>query len=713
MLEINGSMQISGIGTFCWKSLCADMVGLPTALDPLIAESTPFIGHFHLTVDEPPDSLYLGVMAVTPADEVLGLVDDWRIWHPPHDYAVGVHLLPRRDAEYEFRQGPGLYLVLLAADWDYWGSASFGFLVQVGDSGPDGSPAPPGTPEEAVAPSGIPTHAPLTRIGKGRVTALAASLDGQRLAIATPLGVYLYSTDARSETWHRQFEREPVSLAFSPDSSRLIVGLADAVLPVVDVRSGKTALELAGQEDIHGVWSPDGEKILTSGDCEQVLVWDARTGQILHEVQPARCSNVTTGLVNAAWSWDGGLVFVTYVTGRVMAWDAHTYLPLAGYEPHPPESTWSLSLAASPDRDLFAINSGYEVAIMDGRTGEMVRALEADYVPHQLEHLLWSPGGERLLADDFLWEVDSGRLIDQFDNFIGLAWMPDGDTVFGKSADNGSLIALSVSSGERLFSLAGFGRMNVENGTPLFWNDGSLLTFDGVEEIRWDPRTGAILGQQATNEPAWLSETWRPRSPDGTRLATGTLVTDAATGAELVHLVDGADSQRDVVAWSPDGTRLVSSHSLQLASTVVWEAGSGQVTLRLQLEAAGSPLIQTLAWSPDGSWIAAGGALMDPASGLDDGMIVLWDARSGAQAGLLTAGMASERIQSMAWSPDGRWLAAGMYGGRIVVWDMLHFAPSASLEGHADMVMALSWSADGALLASSSVDGTVLIWELP
>ncbi len=103
---------------------------------------------------------------------------------------------------------------------------------------------------------------------------------------------------------------------------------------------------------------------------------------------------------------------------------------------------------------------------------------------------------------------------------------------------------------------------------------------------------------------------------------------------------------------------------------------------------------------------------MDPASGSHNGMILVWDAGTGAPARLLISAMFQNRVQVLAWSPDGKWLAAGLDGGQIVIWDMAAFTPSAILQGHAGGVSALVWSPDGSMLASCAQDGTMLIWKL-
>src|SRR5438105_8004987 len=82
-------------------------------------------------------------------------------------------------------------------------------------------------------------------------------------------------------------------------------------------------------------------------------------------------------------------------------------------------------------------------------------------------------------------------------------------------------------------------------------------------------------------------------------------------------------------------------------------------------------------------------------------------------------------ILTMAFSPNGKWLATG--GGILVVgnsaaygevrlWDVATRAERFSLEGHKEMVYAVAFSPDSKLLASGGADGkvdgpTLILWD--
>ena len=139
VLTIEGQEQVSGIGTYCWNgsaetaavSICADMVGIPTAEGPLAAVS-PFVAAFQLEPEETPRELVLTVIPVTEEDEMERWADGSRSWpyQPGEQYTLPLERQPSIELSLE----PGLYVLNLQGWWDAWGDASYGFLVEVGPS---------------------------------------------------------------------------------------------------------------------------------------------------------------------------------------------------------------------------------------------------------------------------------------------------------------------------------------------------------------------------------------------------------------------------------------------------------------------------------------------------------------------------------------------------------------------------------------------------
>lgn len=77
----------------------------------------------------------------------------------------------------------------------------------------------------------------------------------------------------------------------------------------------------------------------------------------------------------------------------------------------------------------------------------------------------------------------------------------------------------------------------------------------------------------------------------------------------------------------------------------------------------------------------------------------------------LRAILPASGVTSVAWSPDGRYLAYGTFAGRIHVCEAKELRTIRVLDGHVGAICAIAWCPDGRLLASASDDGTVRLWS--
>jgi WD40 repeat protein len=71
----------------------------------------------------------------------------------------------------------------------------------------------------------------------------------------------------------------------------------------------------------------------------------------------------------------------------------------------------------------------------------------------------------------------------------------------------------------------------------------------------------------------------------------------------------------------------------------------------------------------------------------------------------------AQSVYSVAFSPDGRLVAAGGFEGAVQFWNLSTSAPVRRLAGHRSYVSALAWSPDGRSFLSGSHDGTLRLWE--
>ncbi|MBC8113302.1 MAG: hypothetical protein H7062_02915 [Candidatus Saccharimonas sp.] len=110
-------------------------------------------------------------------------------------------------------------------------------------------------------------------------------------------------------------------------------------------------------------------------------------------------------------------------------------------------------------------------------------------------------------------------------------------------------------------------------------------------------------------------------------------------------------------------------------------------------------------WSDDGRRIAVSAA---------GGSVGLIDAESGERVWNATANFRREllRITSLAISPDGRWLAAGGLNTQCIVWDVTTPDVVRRLSGHDGLIRSLVFSPHANSLFTGGLDGTIREWSL-
>lgn len=119
--------------------------------------------------------------------------------------------------------------------------------------------------------------------------------------------------------------------------------------------------------------------------------------------------------------------------------------------------------------------------------------------------------------------------------------------------------------------------------------------------------------------------------------------------------------------------------------------------LRLSVQGA----VRSLAFSPNGAYLAIG---------LSGTWGELWDLRRGERLARLE-GHRGE-VRDVAFGPYGQWLATASHDGLARLWSVPGGQLIREFEGHDDFVRAVAISPDGRTLATGSKDKTVRLWDL-
>ena len=112
--------------------------------------------------------------------------------------------------------------------------------------------------------------------------------------------------------------------------------------------------------------------------------------------------------------------------------------------------------------------------------------------------------------------------------------------------------------------------------------------------------------------------------------------------------------------------------------------------------------VTTLAWSPNGQWLASGGT---------DGTVQIWEAKTGKTCQTYLRHQAA--VNALSWSPDGSSVVSGSDDHTAHIWHASSGTHQLTYQGHAGPVDSVAWSPDGTRIASGSSDSTVQVWDAP
>ena len=155
------------------------------------------------------------------------------------------------------------------------------------------------------------------------------------------------------------------------------------------------------------------------------------------------------------------------------------------------------------------------------------------------------------------------------------------------------------------------------------------------------------------------------------------------------------------IAISADGNFLATAGTdTPDAQVRVWDLHSRQLlAIPEASRAAGS-----VAFSPDGKFLAFG---------TQEQGIKLWDLAKRAEYARFPGSYGGFHRYRLAFSPDGHILAANQDDGKIVLWKVQTKPESRTLEGHPEPASALVFSHDGRTLISAGWDTKIKLWSLP
>lgn len=329
----------------------------------------------------------------------------------------------------------------------------------------------------------------------------------------------------------------------------------------------------------------------------------------------------------------------------------------------------SRSLAFAPDRPLLAVSTTSPIIdVWDLRTRTLSHRLDTG--TRWVERIAFSPDGQYFAAaarpegSVHLWRVDDWSPITVVEpgenDRPALAFAPDSRSLFYASGD-GSLFALAPSGAQSPRRLGRHGSAVTYLAVSA---DGQTLASTGKEGVvrLWSLPEGIPQGR-LPDQAAWISSA--TFSPNGRKLATtagdGTVRLWPLEGRTEAEILRGHAAWVNQALFLRDGRTLVSA--ADDGEVRFWELGESARSRELTRHPMPSSMfkpgyvITAPVFSPDGSrWVVPRGD-----------QLVVFD-RAGQNPVPQTIPADVGEVHAVAYSPDGRWLAATGAKPLIRIW---------------------------------------------
>jgi WD40 repeat protein len=540
----------------------------------------------------------------------------------------------------------------------------------------------------------------------GLVSSVAVSPDGRRMAAGNANGDYavrVWDTGTGQPAFPpmKGHKDNVLSVAFSPDGTKIVSGSADKSLRVWDAEKGQPLGEpFTGHERAvtSVAYSPD-RKIVSGSKDRTIRIWDAGTGRQIGAPLQGHTEEVTSVSVSP----DGTKIVSGSADKSLRIWDASTRQPIG--DPLFGHDDTVTSVAFSPGGER----------IVSGSSDKKIRVWDTDHrqavgdplVGHtaEVKSVAFGANGRRIVSgsvDDTvrIWDADTGQPVGApLRGHTQVVWAvkfsPDSSRVVSGSSDGTirewemqSTVPVSSDPGQVLSVAFSPDSGRVVSGS----GDGTLQLWDTATR---KPTGGPMSGTGSVVSVAV--------SPDGTRIAAGSTdgtiqIWDAQSGTPIGAPLTGHKGTVWSVAFSLDSHRLASGGEDGIIR--LWDA---QANSPIGAPLVGQSAVDSVAFSPDGHRLVSGG---------DDTDVRIWDADSGHPIGKPLKGH-NNRVRAVAFTPDGHKIVSCSYDSTLRLWDADQQKPiGEAWNGHTGPVLSLAVTPDGQRVVSSSYDTTVRLWDI-
>ena len=332
------------------------------------------------------------------------------------------------------------------------------------------------------------------------INAIAFSLDGTQLAIATANGITVSDTYTGKELALFSAPLDNVTaLAFSPNNQTVASASGDATLHLWNTRTGEHRTHFI--EHTHPIvalaFSPDGNT-LASGSFREIRLWDLTTDlPIPISVLKGHRDMVTT----LAFSPDSKTLASTSFYGTILLWDVDTGQLRHNLPAHTDSIT---ALAFSPAGETgvgrtlasggyWSLDAESTIHLWDIHTGQLLTTVEGHTDP--VFALAFSPDSGTLASAGWdntirLWHPQTGQLHRTFEGdtapVLALAFLPDNYNTLASVSLDSTIQLWSLTAAPKSSDVNADGVVNVLDLTFVashFGESSPDLNGDGIVNI--------------------------------------------------------------------------------------------------------------------------------------------------------------------------------------------------------------------------------------
>lgn len=491
---------------------------------------------------------------------------------------------------------------------------------------------------------------------------------------------------------------EITGLAITRDNKFLVSSGKDSLIIIWNAQSGEKIRTIKNPYPIETLAvTPDGNKIICADDdlSERagLRIWDLHTGKMAF-YKPVKNDKIKC----VAISHDGKYMACGYLLSAIDIYSLPSNKLLKKIKGH---AKWVNSIAFSNDgKRLVSGSEDNSIKIWNVATGQLLKDFRKtianiDQVTYEKKHRLITTTAQTIdKQETVVWELDQGIGIKN--RFITKPQFRNKEFMNMDTA--GKQLMIIEDSAIIVFDPV-LGKENQHLSIPFV---GSSLLAPGGDFIFFQNRKNDsfFIVRKGSNAPKLFAP--HPDADTNRFFRSVDAIDISADGKFVAAGGDGAD----IYIWNLETKEYV--RNLNYLDDDSSERKNGTYA-EDEMLALPNSAIYDLKFSPDGKLIAAGVHFPDPV--VTGGLIIIWNVETGKRLHWITGH--NYPMQSINWSPDGKFLITGSNDKMVKVWKYEDFKEDypepVYAYKHDFTSMFANFTADNKWIISAGIDGKIII----